>query len=231
MCEYWSLSFLQIMLKPHMPMFLETGHTTWFCMLKNKDNQSVHVAWVTLSRQKLHIMWCKEKSNIIFHVWSMRVDTTWGQEAWYLTSTFLIRTVQLWTVLDWRQPGWVPANVVAEWPKPPQIVEIVGSYEDEGEERMLSRSHAIWLGWSKRAYFLYAQRSIFVRLESSLVHHEVTRLWVSSSNLRPHRCRLHVVLHFPIRQVSVSALVLFYNWLLESSNRNNHPLNQWRAQK
>jgi len=154
-------------------MFLETEHTTWFCMLKSKDNQNVHVAWVTLSRQKLHIMWCKRGQ--ISYSTSMRVDTTWGQEAWYLLPTFSIRIVQLWTVLDWQQPGWVPANVVAEWPEPPQILKSDGLYEDEGEER----SHAIWLGWSKRAYFLYARRSIFVRLESSLVHHEITRLWVS----------------------------------------------------
>jgi len=102
-------------------MFLETEHTTWFCMLKSKDNQNVHVAWVTLSRQKLHIMWCKRGQ--ISYSTSMRVDTTWGQEAWYLLPTFSIRIVQLWTVLDWQQPGWVPANVVAEWPEPPQILK------------------------------------------------------------------------------------------------------------
>lgn len=48
-------------------------------------------------------------------------------------------------VLEWG--GWGKGvGVVAEWPGPPQIVESDGSYEDEGEERMIGGSHAIWLG-------------------------------------------------------------------------------------
>ena len=48
-------------------------------------------------------------------------------------------------VLEWG--GWEKegVSVVAEWPGPPQIIESDGSYEDEGEERMIGGSHAIWL--------------------------------------------------------------------------------------
>ena len=48
-------------------------------------------------------------------------------------------------VLEWSGWGKEGVNVVAEWPGPPQIVESDGSYEDEGEERMIGGSHAIWL--------------------------------------------------------------------------------------
>jgi len=118
--------------------------------------------------------------------------------------------------------GWVPANVVAEWPKPPQIVEIDRLYEDKGGERK-EPCHLVAL----------IQESFFV---CSTKHISPTGIELSSprsyafvSFVLPPRCRLHEVLpdpgwHFPIRQVSVSALVLFYNWLLESPNRNNHHL-------
>jgi len=48
-------------------------------------------------------------------------------------------------VLEWGGWGKEGVNVVAEWPGPPQIVESDGSYEDEGEGRMIGGSHAIWL--------------------------------------------------------------------------------------
>jgi len=48
-------------------------------------------------------------------------------------------------ILEWGGWGKEGVSVVAEWPGPPQIVESDGSYEGEGEERMIGGSHAIWL--------------------------------------------------------------------------------------
>ena len=48
-------------------------------------------------------------------------------------------------VLEWGGWGKEGVHVVAEWPEPPRIVENDGLCEDEGKERMMGGSHAIWL--------------------------------------------------------------------------------------